>query len=297
MLDASYASADETMTDSKTLLNEISAALPSLSKADKRIAAVILDAPEASTTSSIAVLAKLAQVSEPSVNRFCKKFGAKGFPDFKLKLTKCLASGRSFLMQGIEEGDSPAIYGRKVFDSTLNALSSVRDQLDERLIERVVTQLLSARRIYFFGLGASASVAKDAEHKFFRFDLPVAFHEDILMQRMLAAAAGSGDLFFLVSYTGRTRELLETAKLALAGGACVIAMTAPKSPLVNHASMIIPVDLDEDTEIYTPMTSRLVQLAMLDVLAAGVSLQKGAEVRSHVQKVKDSLKSTRIEHP
>lgn len=285
------------MTESDTLLNRISAAMPGLSRADKRIATVILDAPDAVTNASIAVLAKQSQVSEPTVNRFCKKFGTKGYPDFKLKLAQCLASGRTFLSQGIEAGDRPATYGRKVFDSTLNALSSVRDRLDEGLIEMVVAQLLAARRIHFFGLGASASVAKDAEHKFFRFDLPVSFHEDVLMQRMLAAAASPSDVFFIISYTGRTRELLDTVELALEGGACVIAMTAPESPLADRAPMVIAVDVDEDTDIYTPMTSRLVQLAMLDVLAAGVSLQKGSEVQSHMQKVKDSLRSTRIENP
>lgn len=278
------------------LLANIASAQAGLSRADKRIAAVVLDNPEAATSSSIAVLARQAEVSEPTVNRFCKKFGAGGFPDFKLKLAQCLASGRSFLSQGIEVGDSPAIYGRKIFDSTLNALSVVRDQLDEHLIEIVVEQLVAARRIHFFGLGASASVAKDAEHKFFRFDLPVSFHEDVLMQRMLAAAGSAGDVFFIVSYTGRTRELLETAELAAASGACVIAMTAPDSPLAAQAQLVIPVNVDEDTDIYTPMTSRLVQLTMLDVLAAGVSLAKGAEVQSHLQKVKDSLKSTRIDN-
>ncbi len=283
------------MTEHDTLLTRIGSALPGLSKADKRIAAVVLDKPEAATTSSIAVLARQADVSEPTVNRFCKKFGAQGFPDFKLKLAQCLASGRTFLSQGIEVGDSPATYGRKIFDSTLNALSAVRNELDERLIEAVVTQLVAARRIHFFGLGASASVAKDAEHKFFRFDLPVSFHEDVLMQRMLAAAGTGGDVFFIVSYTGRTRELLDTAQLAVAGGACVIAMTAPDSPLAKQSQMVIPVKVDENTEIYTPMTSRLVQLAMLDVLAAGVTLHKGVELQPHLQKIKDSLKSTRID--
>ena len=113
---------------------------------------------------------------------------------------------------------------------------------------------------------------------------------------MLAAAGTADDVFFVVSYTGRTRELLETAELAAASGACVIAMTAPDSPLAEQAQMVIPVSVDEDTDIYTPMTSRLVQLTMLDVLAAGVSLAKGSEVQSHLQKVKDSLKSTRIDN-
>ena len=42
---------------------------------------------------SIARVAKEADVSEPTVNRFCRTFSATGFPDFKLKLAQSLASG------------------------------------------------------------------------------------------------------------------------------------------------------------------------------------------------------------
>ena len=46
--------------------------------------------------------------------------------------------------------------------------------------------MIQARQIHFFGLGASAPVALDAQHKFFRFNLAVSAHADVLMQRMLA---------------------------------------------------------------------------------------------------------------
>ncbi len=74
--------------------------------------------------------------------------------------------------------------------------------------------LIQARQIHFFGLGASASVALDAQHKFFRFNLAVSAQADVLMQRMIASVAHTGDLFVVISYTGRTRERVEVAHLA-----------------------------------------------------------------------------------
>ena len=66
---------------------------------------MILSDPDAATQSSIATLAKKASVSEPSVNRFCKRFDAAGFPDFKLKLAKSLVSGIRFVNRNVDPND------------------------------------------------------------------------------------------------------------------------------------------------------------------------------------------------
>ena len=72
----------------QNLVNVITDALPGLNKSERKVVEAILSDPESATGSSIASLAKRANVSEPSVNRFCKRFNTAGFPDFKLKLAK-----------------------------------------------------------------------------------------------------------------------------------------------------------------------------------------------------------------
>ena len=74
------------------------------------MAQVILSDPEAATQSSIANLAKMAGVSEPSVNRFCKRFNTMGFPDFKLKLAMSLASGIRFVNRNVDPDDDVTLY-------------------------------------------------------------------------------------------------------------------------------------------------------------------------------------------
>ncbi|MBR9912444.1 MAG: transcriptional regulator HexR [Gammaproteobacteria bacterium] len=275
------------------LLGIIADALPTLNKSEKKVASVILADPEKATQSSIAVLAVAAGVSEPSVNRFCKKFNAKGFPDFKLKLAQSVVSGIRYVSQNVAAEDDVGSYTGKIFDSTITNLALVRDKLCLDLVDRVVDKLIQARRVYFFGLGASSAVAKDAEHKFFRFNLPVSFHEDVLMQRMLASAGTTGDVFFIISYTGRTRELVESATLARESGATVIGLTAPNSPLAKVCHLAIEVAVPENTDEYMPMTSRIVHLVVLDVLATGVTVRRGPEFQPYLKKIKDSLKSTR----
>jgi RpiR family carbohydrate utilization transcriptional regulator len=277
----------------QNLINIITDALPSLNKSETKVANVILADPDAATQSSIAALAKKASVSEPSVNRFCKRFNASGFPDFKLKLAKSLVSGIRFVNRNVNPNDDVASYTPKIIDSTINTLASVRDKISYTRVNQVVDKLIQAKRIYFFGLGASGSVARDAEHKFFRFNLPVSSHEDVLMQRMLASTGGAGDVFFIVSHTGRTKEIVEVAEIARNNGSTVIGLTAPDSPLAAMCTLAMDVDVPENTDEYMPMASRIAHLVILDVLATGMTLRRGPDFLPHLEKIKNSLKPTR----
>ncbi|HAH79944.1 MAG TPA: transcriptional regulator HexR, partial [Gammaproteobacteria bacterium] len=254
----------------------------------------ILQNPENATRSSIASLATLAGVSEPSVNRFCKKFGATGFPDFKLRLARSLASGVRYVSRAVEFSDDINTFPRKLFDNAISALMTAREDLPLAAIERAVDHIAQARRVFFFGLGTSAAVARDAEHKFFRFNVPVSTHEDPMMLRMLSASGGVGDVFFFISHTGRTRVLVEAAELARQTEATVVSLTHEDSPLAAQSHCCINVDVEEDTDQYMPMTSRLVQLVILDVLASGVTLRRGESFTPYLARIKDSLKDTRF---
>jgi RpiR family carbohydrate utilization transcriptional regulator len=275
------------------LLEEIQNRLNELNKAERKVAEVILQAPQQATRFSIAALAQAAKVSEPTVNRFCRSFGVNGYPELKMQLAQSLASGAAYVSRAVAADDGPEAYTQKIFGSTINSLDSALKQLDPQLISRAVDLMIQARQIHFFGLGASASVALDAQHKFFRFNLAVSAHSDVLMQRMLASVAHTGDLFVIISYTGRTRELVEVARLARQNGASVLGMTAAGSALAQACTLSLNIPLPEDTDIYMPMSSRIVQLTVLDVLATGMTLRRGADFQPHLRKIKESLNASR----
>ena len=279
---------------SQNLINIITDALPGLNKSETKVALVILADPDAATSSSIATLAKKASVSEPSVNRFCKRFDATGFPDFKLRLAKSLVSGIRFVNRNVNPDDDVTSYTPKIFDSTINDLALVRDKISHAVVNNVVDKLIQAKWIYFFGLGTSGSVARDDENEFFRFNLPVSFHDDVLMMRMLASTGTTGDVFFVISHTGRTKEIIDVVQIARENGATIIALTSPGSPLAAISSISLDVDVPENTDEYMPMTSRIVHLVILDVLATGFTLRRGPDFLPHLEKIKNSLLPTRL---
>lgn len=276
------------------LIDRIRSRLEELNRSERKVADVILHDPAAATGMSIATLAQAAAVSEPTVNRFCRNFDAKGYPDFKIKLAQSLASGTPYVSRSVERDDGAASYGDKIFGATIAALDDARRTLDAQRVERAVDYLIQAKQISFFGLGASGPVAQDAQHKFFRFNLPVTAYEDVLMQRMVAAATHTGDVIVIVSYTGRTRELVEIARVARDNGAIVLGITAPDSPLAHECTETLEVITPEDTDVYMPMTSRMIHLALIDVLATGVTLRRGEDFLPHLKKIKDSLQATRF---
>ncbi len=282
------------MKNESNVLAQIQAALGDLSKSDMKIAEVVLTDPEAATRASIAILAQQAGVSEPSVNRFCKRLGATGYPDFKIWLARSLVSGVQYMSQVVDPDDTIDTYPSKLVDNTINALMLARENLPSGAIEQAVNYLHTAQRIYFFGVGTSAAVARDAEHKFFRFHTSVTTHTDPLMLRMLSAGGQAGDVFVFISHTGRTRVIVEAAELAANSGATVIALTAEGSPLALTSDCVLGLNTPENTEDYLPMTSRIVHLVVIDILVTGVTLKRGAPGIEHLAKMKESLLPTRL---
>ena len=277
------------------MLDNIQARLPTLSKSERKVAEAILAAPEAAIHASIALLANAAGVSDPTVNRFCHRMQTKGFPDFKLQLAQSLATGTPWVSRNIDEHDAVEIYSDKIFHSALAGLEQVRQRLDTQAIQRAVELLSAAQKISFFGLGASAVVAHDAMNKFFRFNIPVFYSADVIMQRMSCINSRAGDVVVLISHTGRTKSLPELAELARENGAVVLALTASGSPLAREASLLLALDVAEDTDIYMPMVSRMAQLMLIDVLATGFTLHRGAHFRDNLRRVKEALKASRLD--
>ncbi len=274
-------------------LDKIQKNLDNFSKSERKVAEVIMASPQTAIHSSIATLAKMADVSEPTVNRFCRRLDTKGFPDFKLHLAQSLANGTPYVNRNVEEDDGPDAYTQKIFESTMACLDVAKNTLDPTQVNRAVDLLTQAKRISFFGLGASSTVAKDAQNKFMRFNIPITYFDDVVMQRMSCINCTENDVVVLISHTGRTKSQVELALLARENGATVIAITAKDSPLDHASSISIRLDVPEDTDVYMPMASRIVQMTVIDVLATGFTLRRGNGFRNNLKRVKEALQDSR----
>ncbi|MCA1767523.1 MAG: SIS domain-containing protein, partial [Idiomarina sp.] len=160
-----------------------------------------------------------------------------------------------------------------------------------------VDSMVNARKIAFFGFGASASVAHDAQNKFARFDTPSTFSDDLLVQRMWAINSDANDVLFCISHTGRTKALCEIAEIARNNGTTVIGITASETPLAAYCQIIVSSNVPEDTDQYMPMASRIAQLVLIDAIITGYTLKRGPQFREKLARVKESLRDSRFEKP
>ena len=123
-----------------TLLSKLTDSVPSLSKAESRIAKVVLNDPEAIVNITTAGLARMAGVSDPMISRFCRTLGCVSFPDFKVQLAKSLASNLSFISEAVSPGDDTARIIEKRINANQAALEYLRNKLQTNLIEQSIEQ-------------------------------------------------------------------------------------------------------------------------------------------------------------
>ena len=271
----------------------ISSSLPSLRKSERKVAEFILANLTDVIRMRIVDLAEKAEVSEPTVVRFCRAVGCDGFQDFKLALAQQLASSPSYGQIAVTDQDSVAEYTFKVFDSTVDTLLKVRDSLDLNMLDQAVQALCVANRVEFYGFGASAAVATDAQHKFFRLQVSAAAYADPHLQNMSAASMAPGDVVIAISQSGRTTTLINAMERVKGRGAIVIAIAPSDSPVANAANIPLTIDVKEDFQIYTPLSSRIAHLVLIDVLAMGVAQHKGGRLQEHLLEMQLGLEVLR----
>ncbi len=272
------------------LSHHIAESASRLRKSENKVAQYILQHPDKVIHMRIIDLATAACVSEPTVVRFCRAIGYDGFQSFKLAMAQQLASSPSFGQIALTESDTAADLSHKVFDATIDSLLTVRDQLDNDALDQAVSVLSAAKRVEFFGFGASGLVASDAQQKFFRLKVATAAYSDHHMQNMSAMSMEPGDVVVAISQSGSTRSLLESMSLVKQSGGTVLAIAPSQTPVLEQADIALAVNVEEDIELYTPLCSRIAHLVVIDTLAIGVAQKKGADLNEHLYKLKQGLR-------
>jgi len=265
-----------------------------LSKSERKIASIVLSNPSKVINQSISALSAEADVSLPTVNRFCKKLGFDGYPSFKIQIAQELSTTNRMLIDRFNvDKDTPDLV-KRVMSDIQSTVVSVGQNLNPHSIDKATSMLASAKSITFFGLGGSGPVALDAQHKFFRFGIPVVAHTDYINQRMIVSMMNTDDILVLISFTGRTTEIVKTAKIAKSNGVKTIALTSKDSPLAKLVDVVLHIHAPLENNLHIPMTSRLAHLAIIDILSATVSACFGSNMDAKKDQVISNLEKTRV---
>jgi len=262
-----------------------------LASREQRVANYVKDNIAQISTMSIADLASGADVSTPTVIRFCRSLGCSGFKEFKLRLAQNLAVSLQYLHDTAVQ-DPPSIDQAldRVLTGIYGTTKAMRQQIDAGTLEGVVNTIVNCRQMLVAGIGGGSSMlADEAANRFFRLGIPTSSTNDSYVLQMRAATLGPNDVLLLFSSSGETEAIVGAAQVAQSYEANTIALTCPGSKLANIVTHPIAIELPEDPDIFKPTASRYAFLALLDTLAMMVATENPEATRENLRKIRASL--------
>jgi RpiR family carbohydrate utilization transcriptional regulator len=263
----------------------------SLSQAQRQVAVAMLHDPEFALHANVDALARRAEVSPPTVTRFCRALGYSGLREFKLRLAQTLALGKSTLHRAVKGDDDMQAVAHKVLHDAVSALANLERHVVPEHLERAATRIARAHRIDCYGVGnVSMSMASGAQARFARLGMNAGAYCDAHLQLISAATMTRRDVVLAISYVGRMRSLLQAIAVAREHGAMVVAITQPRTPLAAMADVVLPVVVPVAGAMRVGTGAYLAQLTYLEILMVGVGLRRGPAAFRKLKRVRQVLK-------
>lgn len=263
-----------------------------LSPSEQRIADILLNDFDFAVNASIIELAERAEVSPPTVTRFCRRVGCQSFSDFKVQLAKTAYVGVRYLNPEAKSTE-PVDVASDIITKAQNALFLMHRAIDPGMLDRVAEKLSKAEMIYAFGSGGNSSmIASEIQNRLFRLGSRVTVSSDHGMQLMMTAAARPRDVIIGSSFSGRNAELVRSFNLAREAGITTIALTQSDSIVARAAELVIGIDLPEGDNIFRPTSTRFAYLALVDVVASLVAYRNRTQSTVTLRHIKQQL----VEH-
>ncbi|AQQ52920.1 MurR/RpiR family transcriptional regulator [Planococcus lenghuensis] len=262
---------------------------------ERKIADFVLADPKNIIHLTINQIADELNLAESTIFRFCQRIGFKGFQAFKIALAAEIVTPLKDIHEEIEEGDSMKTVSEKVFHTNMKAIEDTLGILDEAAIERAAAEILSARKIEFFGNGGSGIVALDGYHKFIRLGLHVAMNLDAHIQLMSASQLEKGDVAIIISHSGSTTDVLEVLRVLKEKEVTVICVTNfAKSPLSKEADIALYTVSEETDYRSEALSSRIAQLSLIDALYTNLMIARGDKGKQAINNMRNAMSQKRL---
>jgi len=246
-----------------------------LRKSEKLVADYVKEYPKNSIQLSITELARSSNVSEATVNRFCRSIGYLGYGQMKIALSQQIVKGAiRNIPKDINEDDTINSISEKLNYSLKSVIENTYENCDISSIENTVSSIKKADRLYIFGIGGSGAVAKIAHHLFLKAGIINYYYEDGYMQAVAAATLNKRDVVIGISHSGKTKDVIEAMQIAKEKNATTIAITGNKGSNIIAAADLCLFTYSKEEPIYGDfMEAKVSQLYIIDLLYINIVIQ------------------------
>lgn len=277
----------------KNIFEIISQEYYTFTLSEKKLADFMLSNQDSLPYLSISQLASGAGVAEATVSRFCRRVGFQNYAQFKLAAANTslrFKPANNPLSGQIEQQDSVEVICRKLYTAEMEAIGQTMDLLDPQAILRAANMLEKAGRVLCMGQGGSMLIAQEAAHLFSTVDnrfLPVI---DSHMQAIAATMMEPEDVILFFSYSGSTRAMMETLKLAKERQGKVILVTRfPNAPGAAFSDVVLQCGANENPLQSGSIAARIAQMYLLDVLFSEYSRRNLFKTRDNRARIAQAL--------
>ncbi len=243
----------------------------SLTKAERRVAEVVLERPQLVAFGTVAELAAAAGAGAATVVRLASKLGYDGFTALQASVQHDLANQLRPAAERIREPVGFDLVGRHLQLEQANVQSTLRP-IDAALLDDVVRHLADpTARVYVLSGDASRGVAQQlvVDLLSLRDDVQVLDGNDIAVRRQIALLRPT-DVLVAVDFRRYERWVVDAAAEAAAAGVWTVAVTdSLLSPLSAGAQRTFVVAAAGAG----PFDSHVGTLSVFNLLVTGVADQ------------------------
>lgn len=259
------------------VVDRIRGLLPGLPEAQRAAASLILADPAAVARMTILDLADACGVSTGSITRFCRSLGLPGYAALRIALASDTGRSERETWQAnigrqISENDELGRVADAISGAVRHSVGETLSRLDLSAVERAAAAIAGARRVEICGVGGSAGMGTEFQHRIFRIGVPAWSWSDTQVALTGAALLGPLDVMLAISHSGRTREVTDLAAEAASQGATTVAVTNdPHAPLARRVDLVLATTVRTDAPSHATILSRHAQMAVLDLLYIAVA--------------------------
>ena len=278
----------------KSLFLNIRAKYDEMGPGERRIADLLIAEPSAILPLSITEFAKKSCCGNATLVRFSKRLGLDGYKELKLAVAQEMATLSNPEEEIVADDTCYSMFTKRLY-YIMDTLQKTRFSLKPEAINLAAKKIMNTKRIVLFGLGNSAAIAHDAQHKFLRLGLNASSYSDNHMQTIVASHLNSDCVAIGISHSGHSVDVVDALRLARINGATTICVTNSGSSPITEVSDICLFTKSEETQYsILAMSSRIAQLTIFDAIYTYIVANSDKMASKAIRNTESALKEKKI---
>lgn len=281
---------------SKNIITELKANIKFLTKAERKIAGIIIEKPAEFITYTMTELAERAGVSQGSIINFSKKYANGGFPELKLQISACIGAIKTQDYNVVTEGDSLKVALEKNIKALDGAYAVTKGMNDEETLRDVTELILNAKKVEIYGIFRSGAVATDFCYQLLQLGIPASFVSDILTCSISAGMLDEKSLVIAISSSGKTKDIIDAVKNAKANNVPIVSLTSNiNSPLAKLSDKVLIASASGNGLSNGSTEVRSSQLLLTDTICSYIRSKMGSEEEKRYSELRRILSSHSVD--